>query len=158
MFARAILSSFVLVATFGAIAEERIAMLTGVQGTVLVTKKEGMAAGVNGQALAPGARVVATSNSRATIAYSTGCDVSLSENSRTTVRPDIPCTELQSDVVLLAQGPTTNPGRFGGTAFGGAAGGAGIPPITFVILGGTSAALAYKTIEDARQFRHVSPH
>lgn len=100
-------------------AQVRVASLTGVQGTVLVGKGEGMSAAVNGQTLAPGSRVVSTNNSRAVIAYDNGCDVPVGANSRATVRSDASCAQLKSDVVILAQAP----GAIGGAAAPAAAAG-----------------------------------
>jgi hypothetical protein len=160
MFTRAISFGLILSAALGAVAAhaaDRVAMLAAVEGTVLVSNKEGMAAGFKGQALAPGARVVATSKSRATIVYNDGCDVSIDENSRTTIRSGVPCSKLKSDVIRLAQasgaqgptGPMGEPLADGGFFAG--------PGPAYVVIGGTSAKLGYHIVDDILH-GSVSPH
>lgn len=73
-----------------------IARLTGVQGSVLVSQADGMAAAVNEQKLAPGVRVITTAGAKATIAYDRGCAVNLGENRRYTVRESAECTAAKA--------------------------------------------------------------
>lgn len=136
-------------------AQVRVASLTGVQGTVLVGKGEGMSAAVNGQTLAPGARVVSTNNSRAVIAYDNGCDVPVGANSRATVRSDASCAQLKSDVVILAQAP----GAIGGAPAAAAPAAAGSSAPGFAALGLGAAGFgmgAYHAFKDDNQ--PVSPN
>jgi hypothetical protein len=68
-----------------------IARLTGLQGNVLVSQADGMAAAVEGQQLAPGVRVITTAGSKVTIAYDRGCLIDLGENRRYMVREAAEC-------------------------------------------------------------------
>ena len=73
-----------------------IAKLTGLQGNVLVSQADGMAAAVEGQALPPGARVFTTAGAKVTITYERGCLVSLGENRRYTVREAAECVAAKA--------------------------------------------------------------
>lgn len=68
-----------------------VARLTGVQGNVLVSQADSMAAAGNDQPLAAGVRVITTAGGRATVAYSNGCSRTLGENRRYTVRQQDAC-------------------------------------------------------------------
>jgi len=72
------------------------AKLTGLQGNVLVSQADGMAAAVEGQALPPGARVFTTAGAKVTITYERGCLVSLGENRRYTVREAAECVAAKA--------------------------------------------------------------
>jgi hypothetical protein len=73
-----------------------IARVTGLQGNVLVSQTDGMAAAVNGQQLAPGARVITTAGAKVAITYDAGCLVSMGENQRYTVREAAECTPAKA--------------------------------------------------------------
>ena len=73
-----------------------IARLSGVQGNVLVSQADGMAAAVNGQQLAPGARVITTAGAKVTITYERGCLVDLGENRRYIVREAAECAAAKA--------------------------------------------------------------
>jgi hypothetical protein len=73
-----------------------IARVTGLQGNVLVSQADGMAAAVDGQQLAPGARLITTAGARITITYERGCLVSMGENQRYTVREAAECTAAKA--------------------------------------------------------------
>ncbi len=83
-------------AASGALAQQPtsarpIARLTGVQGNVLVSQADGMAAAVNEQKLTPGVRVITTAGAKATVSYDRGCLVNLGENRRYIVREEAEC-------------------------------------------------------------------
>lgn len=141
-----------VVVAAGASAQERIAMLTGVQGTVLVSKGDGMSAAVNGQALPAGTRVVATNRSGAVIAYDNGCTVPVGENARTVVRHDASCARLKTDVIVLAQAP----GALGGGRFGTGAGGMNLGVNLFLV--GVGASTTYEAVNNARRNTTASPN
>ncbi len=73
-----------------------IARVTGLQGNVLVSQADGMAAAVDGQQLAPGARLITTAGAKVTITYERGCRVSMGENQRYTVREAAECTAAKA--------------------------------------------------------------
>lgn len=90
-----------LAAAFAAQAQQpapprAIARLSGVQGNVLVSQADGMAAAVNGQQLLPGARVITTAGAKVTITYEQGCLVSMGENRRYTVREAAECVAAKA--------------------------------------------------------------
>jgi hypothetical protein len=136
-------------------AQSEIATLSGVQGTVLVSKGEGMTAATNGQPIADGSRVVVTGQSRAVIKYASGCEVSMPENSRATVQKQGSCAALQALVVLLPAA-----GAIGGTAGAGAvAGAATIGPVAtgaLVVVGTAVGYGAYKSFIQNRDDSAVS--
>jgi hypothetical protein len=73
-----------------------VARLTGVQGNVLVSQADAMAAAANEQRLAPGARVITTAGASATVVYDKACNVALGENRRYTVREQSECAEAHA--------------------------------------------------------------
>jgi len=73
-----------------------IARLTGLQSNVLVSQADGMAAAVNGQQLAPGARIITTAGAKVTISYERGCLVDLGENRRYIVREAAECATAKA--------------------------------------------------------------
>jgi hypothetical protein len=77
-------------------ASRPIARVTGLQGNVLVSQADGMAAAVNGQELAPGARLITTAGAKLTITYNAGCLVNMGENQRYTVREAAECTAAKA--------------------------------------------------------------
>ena len=135
-------------------AQEPVATLTQVQGSVLVSQGEGMAAGSNGQKLTLGTRVVATSQSRAVIHYENGCDVVVPENSRATVEKDKPCAALMAAVTGLPTGAIggtagATAATVGGGLTGAAAGG-------MIAIGGAFGYGAYKSLVTDRETAAVS--
>ena len=130
-----------------------VATLRDLQGNVLVSQGDAMAAAANTQRLAPGARVVTTAGAKATVSYDNGCNVTLKENERFTVRI-AECTALMGEVVAL--GPA--PGAIGG---GVAAAPAGAPSAAVVAgtVGGVAAVggLGYGAYEVFRK-SPVSPN
>ena len=78
-----------------------VAKLTKIQGTVLVSQGDAMAAAANDQVLEPGARVVTTAGAKVVVAYDKGCDVTLEENQRFTVKEFGDCPALIAAVEPL---------------------------------------------------------
>jgi len=85
-------------------ASRTVAKLTGVQGNVLVSQADSMAAAANEQALLPGVRVITTAGGKATVAYSNGCNVTLGENRRYTVRQQDACSAAAAPPLGKASG------------------------------------------------------
>ncbi len=81
-----------------------VARLTGVQGNVLVSQTDGMAAAANGQKLAPGVRIITTAGAKATVTYDKGCTVNLGENRRYTVREQAECATAKAPPLGVATG------------------------------------------------------
>ena len=77
-------------------ASRPIARISGVQGNVLVSQADGMAAATNGQQLPPGARIITTAGAKVTIAYEKGCLVDLGENRRYIVREAAECVAAKA--------------------------------------------------------------
>ena len=77
-------------------ASRSIARITGVQGNVLVSQADGMAAATNGQQLPPGARVITTAGAKVSIAYERGCVVDIAENRRYIVREAAECVAAKA--------------------------------------------------------------
>jgi len=80
-----------------------VARLTNLEGNVMVSQGDGMAAAVRDQRVAPGTRVVTMAGGKVVVNYDVGCDVSLKENQRFTVRTG-ECAALVADVVTLVPG------------------------------------------------------
>lgn len=124
---RAISTIFWLTAVLGAgtaAAQQpaTVARLTNLEGTVLVSQDNAMVAAAPNQRVAVGTRVLTTAGAKAVVNYDTGCEVTLNENERFTVRVG-ECPALMSDVVALGAAP----GAIGGGV--GAAAGSGIGTI-----------------------------
>jgi hypothetical protein len=102
--ARAVSGAVALVAALAAgvllaqqsAAPRPIARLTGVQGNVLVSDADGLAAAANDQKLAPGVRIITTGGAKVTITYDRGCIVDLGENRRYTVREQAECAAAKA--------------------------------------------------------------
>lgn len=77
-------------------APRPVARLTGVQGNVLVSDADGLAAAANDQRLAPGVRIITTGGAKVTITYERGCIVDLGENRRYTVREQAECAAAKA--------------------------------------------------------------
>ncbi len=82
-----------------------VARLTNLEGGVMVSQGDGMAAAVKDQRVAPGTRVITLAGGKVVVNYDVGCDVSLKENQRFTVRTG-ECAALVADVVTLVPGST----------------------------------------------------
>ena len=73
-----------------------VAKLVDVQGNVLVSGADAMAAAVNGQRLAPGTRILTTAGAKATVVYDKGCSILLRLNQRYTVREHAECSPARA--------------------------------------------------------------
>ncbi len=126
-------------------AQQTVAKLKDIQGTVLVSQGDAMAAGAKDQALRAGTRVVTSAGSTAVISYDKGCDVSLKENQRFTVR------EMGECAALIASVEGT-----GAAAMAGASGAGGMSGM--MIAGGVVVAggVAY-AVDRNRSSGNVSP-
>lgn len=126
MNSRTISAGLMLVAAFAAgiaFAQQSapagtVAKLTGVQGNVLVSQADAMAAAANEQRLAPGVRVITTAGASATVVYDKACNVALGENRRYTVREQSECAEAHAppmgkaaDYAVLAGARVPNVGE-----------------------------------------------
>jgi hypothetical protein len=92
-----------------------VAKLKDVQGTVLVSQGDAMAAGAPDQRLPIGTRVVTTAGAKVTISYDIGCDITLNANERFTVRTG-ECAALMKEVVALGPAEGAIGGGTAGTA------------------------------------------
>ncbi len=128
-----------------------MARLTGLEGNVLVSQGDAMAAAANGQRLAVGTRVVTTAGAKVTINYDVGCDIALKENQRFTVRLG-ECAALLAEVVPL--GPAA--GAIGGGTVV-ATGVTGVPVAAAVGGIATIGYLGYGAYETFRN-KSVSPN
>lgn len=122
---RALLTSLGLAAALCAVpaaAQQAgtVARLSGLEGSVMVSQGDGMAAATNGQRVGPGARVLTLGGAKVTINYDVGCDISLKENQRFTVRLG-ECGALLSEVVSV--GPVVAAGPLAGVSTVGIVGG-----------------------------------
>lgn len=101
-----LLGAAAAVAAGGALAQQgTVARLTNLEGSVMVSQGDGMVAAVKDQRVAPGTRVITLAGGKVVIDYDVGCDVSLKENQRFTVRMG-ECAALVADVVTLVPGST----------------------------------------------------
>ena len=99
-----LLGAAAAVAAGGALAQQgTVARLTNLEGSVMVSQGDGMAAAVKDQRVAPGTRVITLAGGKVVVNYDVGCDVSLKENQRFTVRMG-ECAALVADVVTLVPG------------------------------------------------------
>jgi len=80
-----------------------VARLSNLEGNVMVSQGDGMVAAVRDQRVAPGTRVVTMAGGKVVVNYDVGCDVSLKENQRFTVRTG-ECALLLGEVVTLVPG------------------------------------------------------
>jgi len=107
---RSFLSFLGLAAALGAgnaVAQQgTVARLSSLEGNVMVSQGDGMVAAVRDQRVAPGTRVVTMAGGKVVVNYDVGCDVSLKENQRFTVRMG-ECALLLGDVVTLVPGSAT---------------------------------------------------
>lgn len=82
-----------------------VARLRNVEGGVLVSQGDAMTAAGNDQRIAVGTRVVTTAGGKAVIRYDNGCEITLKENQRFTVREG-ECLALLAEVVSVGPPPT----------------------------------------------------
>ena len=102
-----------------------VARLNNLEGNVLVSQGDAMVAATNGQRVPAGTRVLTMTGGKVGIVYDTGCDISLKENQRFTVRTG-ECPVLLTEVVTLGPAPVAATGlREGKPCVGGAGSGAG---------------------------------
>jgi hypothetical protein len=123
-----------------------IAHLKDVKGNVLVSKRSGLAAGIEGMSLVEGTRVITTHGSQAVVVYDDGCRVSLKENQRFQVEKGRACAALASQPESILQTPE-------GATVTTAATGLGIYAVLLPVLGAAGVAELLKRRED----RAVSP-
>ena len=96
-----------LIGAGSALAQQgTVARLKNLEGSVMVSQGDGMVAAVKDQRVAPGTRVITLAGGKVVIDYDVGCDVSLKENQRFTVRAG-ECAALLADVVTLVPGSTS---------------------------------------------------
>lgn len=101
-----LLAAAAAVGAGGALAQQgTVARLKNLEGSVMVSQGDGMAAAVKDQRVAPGTRVITLAGGKVVVNYDVGCDVSLKENQRFTVRMG-ECAALVADVVTLVPGST----------------------------------------------------
>ena len=81
-----------------------VARLNNLEGNVLVSQGDAMVAATNGQRVPAGTRVLTMTGGKVVILYDTGCDISLKENQRFTVRTG-ECPVLLTEVVTLGPAP-----------------------------------------------------
>ena len=93
-----------------------VATLKSVEGIILVSHPEAMAAGTRYQALRAGVRVLSTADSKAVIHYDKGCDVDLKENQRFTVRPLDECAALIASIESMGIGAAASGNKSGAGA------------------------------------------
>ncbi len=86
-----------------------VARLNNLEGNVLVSQGDAMVAATNGQRVPAGTRVLTMAGAKVGIVYDSGCDVSLKENQRFTVRTG-ECATLLTEVVSLGPAPAVATG------------------------------------------------
>jgi hypothetical protein len=100
-----------------------VARLKNLEGNVLVSQGDAMVAATNDQRVPVGTRVLTMTGGKVVINYDSGCDISLKENQRFTVRVG-ECPALLSEVVNLGPALAAGAGSqvvigvLGGAAFG----------------------------------------
>ena len=142
-------------ASFAQQPQNTVAKLKDMQGNVLVSQGDAMAAGAPDQRLAVGTRVVTTAGAKVTISYDIGCDITLNANERFTVRTG-ECGALMKEVVALGPAEGAIGGGTAGTTAATAAGaaGAGLPTLVGIGVVVGSGIYAY----DAWKRSVVSPN
>lgn len=123
-----------------------VGRLSNLEGNVMVSQGDGMVAAAKDQRVAPGTRVLTLSGGRVTINYDTGCDISLKENQRFTVRVG-ECGALLAEVASI--GPLVAAGAA-----------AGAPAVALVPATAIAAGLGYGVYETFKNDpdRSVSPN
>ena len=158
----------------------QLAMLSNVDGKILVNKGKGFISAKSGMALQPGDRIVALDGSRAAVVYPDGCVTKLDENSLLALDKSATCSTVavktggaqQPLRYAQAMGDTMNdagaggPGGSGGAGAGGAGAGAGagaggaggaVSAMYGVVGIGAFAALANHQVNNNNNDNPVSP-
>lgn len=112
----------------------QLAMLSNVDGKILVNKGKGFISAKSGMALQPGDRVVALDGSRAAVVYPDGCVTKLGENSLLALGKNATCSTAavktggaqQPLRYAQAMGDTMTDAGGGGGLGGGGGGGGGL--------------------------------
>ena len=100
-------------------ADRTVAKLIDIEGTVLVSEGDAMAAGAKDQRLKVDTRIVTTAGAKVTINYDNGCDVRLEENKRFVVRETGTCAALIAAVESIgAPVAAAGPATIGGLGLG----------------------------------------
>ncbi len=86
-----------------AAAQQTVARLKEVTGSVLVSREAGLAAGVEAQRLVEGSRIITTANAAAIVVFDNGCEVRLKENERFEVDSQKPCALMVAQALGPAQ-------------------------------------------------------
>ena len=94
-----------------------VAKLVNMEGTVLVSEGDAMAAGAKDQRVKIDTRIVTTAGAKVTIQYDRGCDVRLDENQRFTVTDRCGCCALLAAVEGIGA-PVAAAGTTGITGLG----------------------------------------
>lgn len=95
-----------------------VARLNNLEGNVLVSQGDAMVAATNGQRVPAGTRVLTMAGGKVGIVYDNGCDISLKENQRFTVRTG-ECGALLAEVVNLGPAPAVATGVTSNMVIGG---------------------------------------
>ena len=88
-------------------APRQMARLLMLDGDVLASTGNGLAAVAQGADLPNGTRVMTMAKANATIQYPDGCIVTLKPNMRVEIRMDLPCVERQKLAWLVVPDPST---------------------------------------------------
>ena len=152
-----------------------VARLGMVEGTVLISQAWGLSAAKKDQRLDDHSRLITTANSRATVIYDDGCEVTLEANQRLEIENDIECADrlAQTESIFEAgeeampeQEPATSAGTVTPTvaplgAVGAAVGSAAAPTVGAALGGGALVAgglAGVSTIVKDRDEDAVSPN
>lgn len=115
----ALAAFFVAGTAFAQQPDRTVAKLIDIEGTVLVSEGDAMAAGAKDQRLRVDTRVVTTAGAKVTINYDKGCDVRLEENKRFVVRELGECAALIASVESIgAPVAAAGQGTIGGLGLG----------------------------------------
>jgi len=134
--------------------QRTVAKLKDLEGTVLVSQGDAMAAGAKDQRLKPDTRIVTTAGSKVTINYDKGCNVHLEENQRFTVREFGECAALIAGVETIGVGGAVVGVGAGAAAAGGAT--AGISGLAILGAVGVGGAVIYGVSQTGG--KNVSPN
>jgi hypothetical protein len=100
-------AGFAVLGVLPAVASTGVATLSSFEGTVLVNQGEEFFPAQDSMALAPGDRILALENGRATIAFTAGCVVPVEPGQLVTVPIQTPCTGeglVQADALTAPLG------------------------------------------------------
>jgi hypothetical protein len=129
--------------------KQSIAELRELRGNVLVSDREGVTSGNNGQRLRNKVRVTTTSNAGALVVFDCGCDIRLKENERIDVELPRACAAILASVQAVPVGVAIGVPAVGATAPVVAGSTAGLLTVGAVGVGGYIA---------IRNKRNVSPN